>query len=161
MPEDCQLLFSWRNDPWIVSLSASQQTVSMSEHQAWFSRALVRDDMLIRIISDTHGQDMGLVRVVRENETEATITVYLMQPFIGKKRGPKAIRQACEFAFAQWPEVQSINALIRRENTRSVAAFASVGFKKKFFDDTIMVDGMKNMYLTRENSLIHSRKWKR
>lgn len=133
---DCDLLFSWRNDPWIISLSASQQMVSMSEHQVWFSHALVRGDMLIRIISDTHGQDMGLVRVVKENETDATITVYLMQPFVGKKRGPKAISQICVLAFAQWPEVQCINALIRRENIRSINAFSHIGFYESPMDET-------------------------
>jgi UDP-2,4-diacetamido-2,4,6-trideoxy-beta-L-altropyranose hydrolase len=147
---DCDLLFSWRNDPWIISLSASQQAVEINEHQAWFAKALTRNDMLLRIICNPQGVEMGLVRVARENETEATITVYLMQPFIGEKRGPKAIGQACEFAFAQWPEVQSIHALIRRENTRSINAFLRIGFSQTPVSGE-MTDDMVSLCLKRHS----------
>lgn len=140
-PSDCELLYKWRNDPWIVSLSASQRTVDLREHQAWFAEMLLRNDILIRIITNECGQDMGLVKIAREHKTEATITVYLLQPYIGKKRGPQTIREACALAFSQWQDLRKINAWIRSENIRSIVAFSRIGFKKEDHVINVNPDG--------------------
>lgn len=127
-PEDCDILFGWRNDPWIVSLSASQKTVSREEHDAWFAQVISDKDVLARIICDEKGVDMGLVRVAKSDEVRATITIYLMQPHIGCGRGPQVIEIACKDAFLRWPMLQIISAWIRAGNDRSIKAFRKIGF---------------------------------
>jgi UDP-2,4-diacetamido-2,4,6-trideoxy-beta-L-altropyranose hydrolase len=126
-PEDCELLFIWRNDPWIVSLSAGRQTVSLHEHEAWFAKAIKDENVFIQIISNGD-VDMGSVRVERLDKVHATITIYLMQPFIGYGKGSRAIGMACKEAFLRWPLLKVIYAWIRLENMQSRNAFFKLGF---------------------------------
>tara|TARA_Y100000589_G_scaffold300319_1_gene310360 strand:+ start:2179 stop:2649 length:471 start_codon:yes stop_codon:yes gene_type:complete len=125
---DAASVFEWRNDPWIVSLSTSGQSVKREQHDAWFSRMLDREHHLFWIIESRCGEGMGIVKVDLAPDQTAVITAYLLKLFIGKGRGPEAIILATQKAFEQWPELKCINAFIRPENDRSIRAFSRVGF---------------------------------
>src|SRR4051812_9973480 len=40
--DDEEMLFRWRNDPWVVNQGASQRIVSKEEHRSWFQVTLQR-----------------------------------------------------------------------------------------------------------------------
>jgi RimJ/RimL family protein N-acetyltransferase len=123
---DARTVFTWRNDPWIVSLSASRATVGWEEHIAWYER-VIHGDHLLHIIESDEGAGMGCVRLDRSG-AEAVVTIYLLRPFVGKGIGVLALRQSCAEAFAHWPALRRIRALIRPDNVPSLRAFAKAGF---------------------------------
>ena len=125
---DCEKTFEWRNEPWIVSLSASQKRVERGEHEKWYQAALRSPTTLLFVICDDDGQDMGTVRVEQESRARALITVYLLREFTGRSYGVAAIRQASNHAFEQWPYIDAIHALTLAINTPSISAFSKAGF---------------------------------
>ena len=57
--EDVDLVFSWRNDPFIVALGSLQQTVTLDEHRKWFQQSLLDRHRLLFII-EAAGESVGL-----------------------------------------------------------------------------------------------------
>ena len=124
--EDARQIFQWRNDPWIVSLGTNQQTVSWEEHEQWLRRVLGDADHHMLYIIESECRSLGVVRLDREEETAAT-TIYLDRGNTGRGFGVQALRQACAAGFRRWP-IRCIDASIRRDNDRSLRAFAKAGF---------------------------------
>lgn len=128
-PADMEKLFCWRNDPGIVALSGSQRPVSWQDHQTWFSKVLQNECHLLFVVMAS-GDEAGTVRFDRDGagSSSATVTVYLMEGFRGRGIGTEAIERGCEKAFAAWPVLSGIKALIRQGNEPSIRAFRSAGF---------------------------------
>ena len=126
--DDARTVFAWRNDTWIVSLSASQRKVSEDEHARWFPEVLNRDKHLLFIIRTDAGIEAGTVRLDKAGEVKADITIYMLQPHTGRGLGVRALMEACLCAFAEWPLLRSIHAFIRQENDMSRKAFSKAGF---------------------------------
>lgn len=128
-PEDADRVFTWRNDPWIVSLSTSRSTVAWREHQAWFGQMMDRSCHLLFIVNDAEGTPSGTVRVDRTVPGEAVITIYLMRDYTGRGMGPQAIALACRAAHEMWPDLIQVMARIRADNGPSIKAFTRAGFQ--------------------------------
>jgi RimJ/RimL family protein N-acetyltransferase len=127
--EDTQVVFQWRNNPWIIALSSTQSQVAWEEHVAWFNNILISSQHLVFIIELEAGVNVGVVRLdLIEDNSQALITVYLMPEFTGKGIGVSAIVNACFNAFFEW-DIHSIHAYIRNANYPSLSAFRKVGFK--------------------------------
>jgi RimJ/RimL family protein N-acetyltransferase len=125
---DARLVYEWRNDPWIVSLSTSRRPVTWQDHQGWFTTVLERPDLyLLFIIHTPDGTPAGTVRLDREGE-DAVVTIYLLRQFTGRGLGPRALDLACGDAFRHWPAVSRIRAYVRAGNQPSLKAFARAGF---------------------------------
>lgn len=127
-PDDERRILEWRNDPWIVSLSAGQKTIDPREHRAWFASVLEDNDCLLYIVEDKSGQGMGTVRVEKADVKRALLTIYLLREFTGSGRGVSAITQATSNALDAWPGVSSVHAIIRPENLQSDSAFLKAGY---------------------------------
>lgn len=122
---DVRLIYEWRNDPWIVSLSSGRQTVTWEEHSAWFSHRLADPDHRMYVVASSEGP-AGVARLTRKG-TDAFISVYLLRPFTGRGWGVQVIRSAVQAAFNAWP-VNRVVAQIRKDNQPSLTAFAKAGF---------------------------------
>jgi RimJ/RimL family protein N-acetyltransferase/SAM-dependent methyltransferase len=125
---DEQLVFQWRNDPWIVSLSTNRRRVSREEHAAWFRSVLGSPERLLFIVESGDGTPAGTVRLDRERQDAAVLTIYLIRSFTGRGLGPRAIEAACRASFQAWPLLDRIVAYIRADNQASRKAFARSGF---------------------------------
>lgn len=123
---DCELLFRWRNDPWIVSLGSLNRRVSADEHNAWFERAIVGNDIRVFIIQ-TDDEDIGQIRFVRGQDSCWEVSIYLMKDHTGRGYGVEAIRAACN-AFAQKDPTAIFVAHTLADNTASQSAFRKAGF---------------------------------
>jgi RimJ/RimL family protein N-acetyltransferase len=126
---DVQTIFAWRNDPWIVELSARRTGVAWDQHVRWFNKVLHSGEHLLFVIEGENG-GMGCVRLDRQGVAAAVVTIYLLQPYVGRGFGVAALRQACQAAFQNWSQLQTVHAYIRPENTPSLKAFAKAGFVK-------------------------------
>lgn len=125
--DDKRQLFGWRNDPWIVSLSASRREVTWEEHSAWFDR-VVKDDGHLFFIIEVSGEEAGIARFDRSADHTAVMNIYLLQPFTGRGHGVDAIREASLLCFKHWPGIERIEAQVRKDNKPSQSAFSKSNF---------------------------------
>lgn len=126
--EDTKTIFLWRNDPWIVSLSASQRTVSWEEHIRWFTKVLNQDNHLLFVIEFKPNNGIGSIRLDYEQNQRAIVTIYILRPFVGRGLGVVALSEACHLGFSHWSSLLSIHAYIRSDNSPSIRAFSKAGF---------------------------------
>lgn len=125
---DIRLLFDWRNDPWIVSLSTSKRAVTWEEHEAWFESVLDHSRHLVFIVLSDDGIPAGSLRLDLNN-AEAVISIHLARSYTGIGLGPRAIEVGCRRAFEHWPTLSRIIAYIRNDNQSSIKAFTRASFR--------------------------------
>ena len=130
MQTDLDLLFRWRNDPWIISLSESKVPVTREEHHRWFHKTLTSVHRLLFIITITEDENIGTLRFDFEG-SECKIAVYLMKEYTGRGFGVDAVKAALPKAFEKWPIALQISASIRPENSPSLRAFRKCGFVER------------------------------
>lgn len=124
--DDVEIVFKWRNDPFIVARASSQRLVQWDEHQEWFRKSVGAHNRRIFIVQNSY-QPIGQVRFDRLNESQCTISVYLLQEFTGKGVGIRVICDACDLIFNIWP-LKEIIACVRLDNLRAYSAFIKAGF---------------------------------
>jgi len=127
-PEDCELVFGWRNLPEIVHLSSSRREISASEHREWYNSVLIDPNRPMFLI-EVSSSPVGLIRFEINNSNEAEISVYLIPKMTGRGIGALAILKGCDVLSAQ-NSVKKIIAKIRRDNSRSIDVFSKCGFKR-------------------------------
>lgn len=123
---DAEMIFRWRNDPFIVARSTSQKLVAWDEHRAWYDATLLRDDRLI-VIAEQEGIPIGLARFDRVDVASCVISVYLLEEFTGRGLGVETIRRSCSALFEQW-DVEQIVACVRFDNREGRSGFLKAGF---------------------------------
>jgi RimJ/RimL family protein N-acetyltransferase len=124
--DDIERLFRWRNLPELVALSSSQRSVSWEEHRAWFER-ITTDPAHLLLIVVVGDEEVGQVRFDTARPRVAEVSTYLLPGWRGTGFGVEALRHGCSEAFRTL-SVDTIEALIRKDNERSLAAFARAGF---------------------------------
>jgi RimJ/RimL family protein N-acetyltransferase len=127
--EDCEIIFRWRNDPFIVARGSTRKTVSWEEHSVWFRDSLAMPERRALWVVEEDGEPIGLVRFDRDAPTAATIGVYLVQERTGRGSGVSAIRRGCEEIRKRWP-VNEITACVRADNSAAMKAFVKAGFER-------------------------------
>lgn len=126
--DDLEMVFRWRNDPFILAHGSSHREVGWEEHQAWFCETLraVERKMFIVVYSE---RPIGQVRFDRESNDDCVISVYLLREFTGQGWGVEAIRMGCASIFEIW-DANRIIACVRRDNPRGRGAFLRAGFRE-------------------------------
>ncbi len=124
---DCELLFSWANDPEARRMSFSPDLIGWEEHQRWFERKLDDENCLLYIVTGPKGEPVGQVRFDIEAEREAVISVSIAPEWRGYGCGGDAIRLAT-IAAKRLARLAAIHAYIKPENVASTGAFAKAGF---------------------------------
>ena len=132
--EHKSLLFLWRNDPYIISRSASAQRVMPDEHDQWFDRLIGSAESLAYVI-EIDGQPAGHLRMDRGTDGVATLTVYLVEQFTGFGAGTEAIRLGCERVAANWSGTP-VRAIVRTENVPMRKALRIAEFVPTSTDET-------------------------
>jgi RimJ/RimL family protein N-acetyltransferase len=123
---DVDLVFGWRNDPFIVARGSSQRTVTRQEHERWFAETLSRSDRLVFII-EHEGVSAGQIRFDRVDEHRCVVSVYLLEKYVGRGLGVDAIRIGCTDILARW-SVDAVIACVRQGNDPGRRAFLKAGF---------------------------------
>ncbi len=132
MPEDMERMFQWRNMPEIVALGRTQKAVSWEDHQAWFRHTL-HDPCRVLLIILLDDQPIGQVRFdqIQHEDDACEVSIYLLAAFTGRGLGTCALKKACAIAFERL-DVRRIDAVILKENRRSLSAFQKAGFQDAF-----------------------------
>ena len=122
---DIEMIFAWRNDPFIVARSSSQDTVTWREHVTWLETAL-RDDEHLIFILERGGTPIGQARFARTHHA-CVISIYLLEHYTGKGYGVEGIRRSCVEVFERW-SVSEVIACVRLDNVAAKSAFLKARF---------------------------------
>ena len=127
--DDAKLLWQWRNDPEVRSVSFSQETIELETHQNWLGKRINDPNTRIVICETQDGTKVGSIRFdIADNGTEATMSIIVDQAMRGRGLGKAIIKQTC-FELFQTTSVNAILAQIKSGNTASAKAFRAAGFE--------------------------------
>ncbi len=133
--EDCQDIFTWRNDPVTIAVSPSG-AVQWENHLAWFKEKVHSPHSHLFIALNEKAEKIGIIRFDRqkeapsgdgEEEEEAEVSINLNPLFRSQGYGAMVLQQALDLYFANFP-VQKIFARIMPENIVSLNLFRKMGF---------------------------------
>lgn len=124
---DREMIFRWRNDPFIVAHGSWHRAIEREEHEKWFAET-VRDEHRRMFVIQHESEPIGQIRFDRK-QSECVISVYLMPPHTGRGWGTRAIRIGCEMIFQVW-DVDRLIACVRLDNPVGRAAFLKAGFQE-------------------------------
>jgi perosamine synthetase len=127
--DDAELVFNWRNDPFISSLGSLNKKVTWEEHTNWINKTINNPLRKAYIIMLDH-VPAGLIRFDRDNTTSdvCVLSVYLIKEHTGKGAGVNVIEQGCERISNEWKAINTIHALVLIENIGGQRAFKKAGF---------------------------------
>jgi RimJ/RimL family protein N-acetyltransferase len=125
-PDDCALLWRWRNHPRVRAASFDDRVIPLAEHTAWFERALADPARAILVIEDA-GAPVSCVRFDRIAGA-IRVSIFNDPSRVGGGIGAPALQAAEDWVRANWPDARRIVAEIRPDNVRSQRAFAKAGY---------------------------------
>jgi UDP-2,4-diacetamido-2,4,6-trideoxy-beta-L-altropyranose hydrolase len=123
---DREMVFCWRNDPFIVARGSFLREVGWEEHKAWFDEVIAEDKRRMFIVRD-QSNPIGQIRFDRVNRQECVVSVYLLEAFTGRGYGVQAIRMGCAAIFEAW-DAERVIACVRLDNPGGRSAFLKAGF---------------------------------
>ncbi len=149
------LIFQWRNDPYLIALGSSNRPVEREEHVAWITNAIDNPDRKIFIIQ-SDGVAVGQLRFDRnENPAHCVVSIYILQQVSGRGIGVQALEQGCALIKTIWQELDKIVAYILKSNKISQKAFLKAGFR---YDTEIAGDEKHEIFSLRPGEAIsHSK----
>lgn len=118
--------FNLRNDPSVIEACFNSSPVSFHSHLGWFMRKLRDPKTELKIIEE-NGKPIGQIRFDML-ESGAEISIDIIEACRGKGVGSRSIAEASGVFFREHPEVNTIAAFIKLENTPSQRTFAKAGF---------------------------------
>lgn len=127
--QDAELVFRWRNDPFIVAQGSLSREVPWAEHEKWFADTIQRENRRMFIVLH-NGQPAGQIRFERLHHSDCVLSVYLAREFTGKGWGLQAIDLGCRTIFQHWP-VSRVVACVRADNRSGYSAFRKAGFAEE------------------------------
>jgi UDP-2,4-diacetamido-2,4,6-trideoxy-beta-L-altropyranose hydrolase len=126
-PADKAILFKWVNQPEIRKNAFHSKPIDAPTHELWFADTLANAARLLLVAETWEGTPCGQIRFDIVGR-RATVTVALDQCFAGRGLGRSLIYRGCRYLFDRRPEVDFVDAFIKLANTRSLDAFAAIGF---------------------------------
>lgn len=127
--EDAEKYYSWVNDPVVREQSFNSSIIDLDSHKHWFASALEDDAFFMCICQNEIGEDIGQVRIVKQEEksNEALISISIDSNHRGKGYAKKILMLSTDLFF-KVNQGYLINAYIKEGNLSSKLAFENAGF---------------------------------
>lgn len=145
--KDSALLLDWKNDRVSLENSFNSAPVKQQEHEKWFQNELDNDRSAMYLI-ELDNKPVSLVRFSTRDE-KATIGITVGPESRGQRLAARSLVLACIRYFEQFPE-QTVEAYIKIDNTASIKAFQSAGFRSIGQTE---VNGIPALLLTKTSNL--------
>lgn len=126
--DDREMVFRWRNDPFVVAHGSFLREIEWEDHKKWFENTILGESRKMFIVLD-QGNPIGQVRFDRQSQPEAVVSVYLLRAFTGRGLGVQALRMGCAAIFEAW-DIGRIVACVRQDNLAGRSAFLKTGFEE-------------------------------
>lgn len=132
--EDCDFLYSIRNDPKVREVSFSSEPISYETHVTWFKNSLSNQARKIFVIFD-QDSNLGVVRFdLNEARTEALVSINVASNAWGKGVGSFALTEGEKNVKAEFPSLKGIVAKVIADNAASVGLFTKNNYKTKILE---------------------------
>ena len=143
MPEDCDMLYAWSQDPTVRSASIRSESFTIEQHREWFARKMASTDLRWYIFEEEMARPVGQVRyerVVRgrplwtggpvaEQDGGAEVSLSLVPRVRGLRLSRLLLDRTGERAKKELG-VKTLVALVRKDNEASAKAFERAGYKR-------------------------------
>jgi UDP-2,4-diacetamido-2,4,6-trideoxy-beta-L-altropyranose hydrolase len=133
--DDSEMLFEWANDSEVRKMAFSSKPILRGSHNEWFSNKLEDPNSRIYIVVDENNSPVGQIRFDILSVLEAVVDVHTNPGLRNKGIGTSIIKQGTDRFFKE-TAVNSVYAIIRLENTKSIKAFSKANYKE-FGHETI------------------------
>lgn len=139
VPEDLQLLLSWRNTPDVRAGMVNQGEISWEEHKAWFV-AQSRDQGRSLLVIEREGNPIGFVGFTIKNSSQVAEWSFYVAPGSQPGTGYDVCSAAVGYAFFELG-IRKICGQVLVENKASVALHQKLGFKQEgLLRDEVVID---------------------
>jgi len=125
---DLMLYFDWANDPEVRAQSFDSKIIDIESHKKWFLSKLNDDSLLMLVFQNEKNQNIGQIRMQKENEKEALIGISIASDFRGNGYAKEMLQIASDY-FLKSNSNYVINAFIKETNLSSKYAFEKAGFE--------------------------------
>lgn len=122
--DDELLLYKWRNINELVVLSSKQKKVTFNEHKIWF-RKKIQDSNCKILIIQLNEEDIGLIRLEKEDKINCRISIYLLPGHEGQGHGYVALSKVINSGIFN---CKSYFAEVQNKNIPSQKFFKKLGF---------------------------------
>jgi len=126
---DARLLFEWANEPEVRAASFNSEPIPWADHERWFKSRLADPNAVLLIAQNDEDQPVGVARFQTAGPV-ATISISVSASSRGCGYGRQMIELASKLVLDR-PEVATIRALVKPENTASVRAFLAAGYREE------------------------------
>lgn len=126
---DASILLKWRNDSIVREFSLNSHVITSSEHAAWFSSRLERQESEPFSFFDVADKTVGMTRLDIFPELDKTFALsILVDPILqGQGIGGRILVLTCENFFERFPH-NKIVAIVKEENQISHKLFQNANF---------------------------------
>jgi spore coat polysaccharide biosynthesis predicted glycosyltransferase SpsG/L-amino acid N-acyltransferase YncA len=124
--QDVRAIWEINNDPRARANAVQQASIPFEDHLTWFEASLANRTRLLWVLPDVDDRAIGVVRADIVNN-DARISIALAPAARGKRLGQRILGEAIQRLLCR-PDVRSISAIIRPENTPSLAIFERLEF---------------------------------
>jgi UDP-2,4-diacetamido-2,4,6-trideoxy-beta-L-altropyranose hydrolase len=127
--DDARLLFDWANEPEVRAASFNSEPIPWTDHECWFQSRLADPNAVLLIAQNDADQPVGVARFQIAGPT-ATISIAVSARSRGRGYGRQLIELASKLILER-PEITTIHALVKPENTASARAFLAAGYREE------------------------------
>ncbi|MDQ3506356.1 MAG: GNAT family N-acetyltransferase [Actinomycetota bacterium] len=125
---DSDQLLLWRNESAARRWSPNPAEISPAEHSLWLTAVLVSDRHLV-LVAEAGGQPIGSVRFAQHYAGVWEVSVVLDPAQRGRGLGRASLTAAEDLLLARAVGTMTIQAVIHRDNDRSLQLFRGAGYR--------------------------------
>lgn len=124
---DAQRIWEIRNEPASLAVAASQETIPLAQHIAWFNSQYFTNKGSICFVAEVAQSVVGYCRFDLDlNKNHYINSIAVASSMHGKGIGTLLLKES----IVQFKSSIPIHAEVRKFNTASIKMFERVGFKK-------------------------------
>ncbi|MDV6168381.1 GNAT family N-acetyltransferase [Flavobacterium sp. DG1-102-2] len=144
--DDMQLYFDWANDPEVRGQSYNSDPIDLGNHKKWFESALKNEACFMYVFVNADKEDVGQVRIQKQNDREALIGISIDFGHRGKGYAKEMLLLATA-SFLGSNNGFLINAYIKESNLSSKLSFEKAGFQ---FSDMVDYENFRSFHYIKE-----------
>lgn len=143
---DMKLYFDWANDPDVREQSYNSNPIDLKNHKRWFESALKNDVYYMYVFVNSDNEDVGQVRIQKQNDREALIGISIASNHRGKGYAKDMLLLAAD-SFLESNKGFLVNAYIKESNLSSKFSFEKAGFQ---FSDMVDYENFRSFHYIKE-----------
>ena len=126
---DLDLYYEWANDPEVRRNSFNTELIPYEDHVNWFNKVIARDDVVLFVLV-ADDIPAGQIRI-NISDSVAEISYSISAEFRGRGYGSKIVSLLVEKIKEGMPDIKTVRARVKPDNTASLIVFEREGFLKK------------------------------